>query len=109
MIRFWNEGDHMLNESDEKFYVIEMKMITNCKKKLITSGMKKFDVLEMKMVNGCKKKLVTSGIWLWNEGDHMLNEWDEEVWDSWDEMKMVIDFNNKYEEKRIFLWNVARW
>jgi len=38
--------------------------------------MKKFYVLEMKMVTNCKKKLMTSGIQLLNEQDrdHMLNE-----------------------------------
>jgi len=34
MIRFWDEdGDYMLNEGNEKFNVLEMKIVIDCKKK----------------------------------------------------------------------------
>lgn len=32
-IRFLNDGNHMLNEWDEEFWCIGMKIVSNCKKK----------------------------------------------------------------------------
>jgi hypothetical protein len=66
--------------------------------------MNKFDAFEMQIVTYCKKKpinktyitpwwidgnlpLTTNMIRFWNkrDGDHMLNEENEEVWCSWEE------------------------